>query len=210
MFPPILPIVVLLTRLSSAIPPPSAPSLPSLPPLSSLNTSLDVDTRGMCECKITNDWLNFDAGAPFLDFQDCEKTLRQLLADSVDFGRENFEWLSLGTPFHPVRGGPKEGRGTPKRYVHNTCTLCLVFLRDLKNWPSKPPPPYPDKYVSDYLSLYQYGKSLWSDCVRNKHELGWIAPRFGFSHPMALFFWQTGSRKDRGVPNTIAGLGETA
>ena len=63
-----------------------------------------------------------------------------------------------------------------------TCTLTLAFLRDLSPWPGKPQPPYPDKYDISYVTLYQYAKALFDECLWRQGKLGWFAPgKFRFS-----------------------------
>lgn len=83
------------------------------------------DSHGIWSCTLSASYFNNQAGAPLVRFADCGQTLSELLADVTDFGDQYFEWSSWGTPFFPRRRGPREGRGTPKKYVYGMFDLFL-------------------------------------------------------------------------------------
>lgn len=57
-----------------------------------------------------------------------------------------------------------------------TCTLSVVFLRDMPPWPSKPPAPHPTRLDTSYLWLYQGARGLYDECLIEQKKLGWFAP----------------------------------
>ncbi|KAI4113310.1 MAG: hypothetical protein LQ345_005681 [Seirophora villosa] len=171
------------------------------------------DSHGIWSCTLSASYFNNQAGAPLVRFADCGQTLSELLADVTDFGDQYFEWSSWGTPFFPRRRGPREGRGTPKKYVYGTCTLTVAFLRDLPPWPRKPPAPFPLRYDTSYLQLYWLAESLHDECLIRQRKFGWLAPRVVSgtysTFPIGVFFWATGSAEDEKLPSTNSARVET-
>ena len=55
-----------------------------------------------------------------VDLLDDGLALQRRFADVADEGAEEYEWLSWGMPFESRRGGPVEGRGTPKKWEWGT------------------------------------------------------------------------------------------
>lgn len=114
---PILAFLPILISFTLALPP-LAPSQPfSVPSTLALNTT--NDEAGLWQCTTDPDWFDLKPGASYFQISDCEWAVRELLADVADFGSEDYEWLSWGTPFHRRTGGPREGKGTPKKYVYS-------------------------------------------------------------------------------------------
>ncbi|KAL8968292.1 MAG: hypothetical protein Q9197_004958 [Variospora fuerteventurae] len=89
---------------------------------------------GIWDCTLSRDYFNIQPLAPLVRFSDCKDALSQLLADAADFGKHKYEWSSWGMPFHPRQGGPREGRGTPKKYVAGM--FVLLFSKRKREAPS--------------------------------------------------------------------------
>ncbi|KAI4170602.1 MAG: hypothetical protein LQ343_004834 [Gyalolechia ehrenbergii] len=116
-------LATLLIPLTFALPPRPLFSLPSLDVAITqqrLPLNASIPTAGIVQCGTSADWRDTRPDHTVFDRSDCVGSLRELMADTADFGAEKFEWLSWGTPFVVPGAGEervREGRGTPKRYV---------------------------------------------------------------------------------------------
>ncbi|KAL8675849.1 MAG: hypothetical protein Q9186_007555 [Xanthomendoza sp. 1 TL-2023] len=154
----------------SGLPPPRLPH--NLAP-----TAFNVTLRGKTACTLQPAWLNPDPRRP-VNVAHCDRAYWELRADVADFGNRQYEWLAKGTPFkrHWNKWDNLEGRVTPMRYVHETCTIAVAFLRDTgPTWDGMPPGPYPTYSITSFMSLYLSAKGLVDTCVMKEQKLGWSA-----------------------------------
>ncbi|KAI4235396.1 MAG: hypothetical protein LQ352_008097 [Teloschistes flavicans] len=125
---------------------------------------------------------------------DCRRALTTL-ALSADQRRGRREFLPRGV--HSVTG--LEIERVPYKIVKETCTLTIDVLKNAGVLPGEQIPeelkPLAD--VTEWVHLGNRAVDVFQGCVRGERDAGWgIAGEHG---GLGVFFWKTGSPKDREI-----------